>query len=77
MFQRSNDSELTRHLLGLVGNSDYQGSGRVIVGDIEGDGEVTIKELLSGEQYERSAKEMRESGLFVIVPSWYGQIFSY
>lgn len=57
--------------------SDYEGSGRVIVSDAEGDGDIDITELLSGEKYQRSAKEMRESGLFVIVPSWYGQIFSY
>jgi len=57
--------------------SDQQGSGRVIVSDAEGDEDITITELLSGEQYQRSPKEMRESGLFVIIPSWYGQIFSY
>jgi len=60
--------------------SDYQGSGRVIVPDAEGINgadEITVTDLLSGQKFERSAKEMRESGLFVIVPSWYGQILTY
>lgn len=57
--------------------SDYEGTGRVIVSDAEGEGDIPIVELLSGEKYERSAKEMRQDGLFVIVPPWYGQIFSY
>ena len=62
-----------------MGSSDYKGSGYVKVADAAGaDGDaLTITELLSGEKYERSAQQMRDEGLFVVVEPWFGQIFSY
>eukprot|EP01100_Stratorugosa_tubuloviscum_P010254 TRINITY_DN437_c0_g3_i1.p1 TRINITY_DN437_c0_g3~~TRINITY_DN437_c0_g3_i1.p1 ORF type:complete len:526 (+),score=213.75 TRINITY_DN437_c0_g3_i1:58-1635(+) len=60
--------------------SDQQGSGRVILSNAysdNGSDTIDIVDLLSGEHYARSASEMRTQGLFVVVDSWYGQIFSY
>ncbi len=64
----------------VINYSDTDGSGSVIVSNAQappGTDNLTITELLSGQSYVRSASQMRNSGLFVIVPPWYAQIFSY
>lgn len=64
----------------VINYSDTAGSGSVIVSNAQappGTDNLTITELLSGQSYVRSASQMRNSGLFVIVPPWYAQIFSY
>lgn len=64
----------------VINYSDTAGSGSVIVSNAQapaGTDNLTITELLTGQSYVRSASQMRNSGLFVIVPPWYAQIFSY
>jgi len=50
---------------------------QVIVPDVVGSGNVAITELLSGIVYQRSAPEMRSSGLTVVIDAYTAQIFSY
>ncbi|KAF2077465.1 hypothetical protein CYY_001238 [Polysphondylium violaceum] len=55
-------------------------SGNIVLDDAEplnGNDTIAVTDLLSSTTYYRSAEEMRTSGLFVIINSWYGQIFKY
>jgi len=64
----------------FVNYSDQQGQGKAILPDATGQAggdQITIKELLNGDSYQRSASDLRNNGLFVIIPSWWAQIFSY
>lgn len=61
----------------VVDFSEVAAGGAVVVPDVSGSGTVTITELMSGTQYQRSAEEMRSSGLYVILDKFSGQIFSY
>ncbi|GIQ83045.1 glycoside hydrolase, family 13 [Kipferlia bialata] len=58
--------------------SDQSGSGRVSVPNAgNGSDSIVITEKLSGAEYTRSASDMRDNGLFVIVDAWDAQIFYY
>ncbi|EFA77836.1 hypothetical protein PPL_09334 [Heterostelium album PN500] len=60
--------------------SDTQGSGSIILSDaqpINGNDTIPVTDLLSGTTYFRSAQQLRTTGLFVVVNTWYGQIFKY
>lgn len=61
----------------VVNFSEVRAGGQVVVSDVSGSGTVTITELLTGAKFDRSAPEMRSSGLFVVVDPWSAQIFSY
>jgi len=50
---------------------------QVVVPDVVGSGDVSITELFSGIVYQRSAPEMRSSGLTVVIDPHTAQIFSY
>eukprot|EP01133_Synstelium_polycarpum_P012036 gene12036-14078_t len=60
--------------------SGTEGSGAIIVDDaspVNGNDTIPVTDLLSGTTFYRSAQEMRTTGLFVVVNTWYGQIFKY
>lgn len=64
----------------VINYSDAEGVGSVVVSNAVAPGgtdDLTITELLSGQSYVRSASQMRTSGLLVIIPAWYAQIFAY
>eukprot|EP00708_Paratrimastix_pyriformis_P002730 GAFH01001483.1.p2 GENE.GAFH01001483.1~~GAFH01001483.1.p2 ORF type:complete len:512 (-),score=112.45 GAFH01001483.1:67-1416(-) len=61
----------------VVNYSDTKGIARVRIPDVAGSGNVVIHELFSDETYTRSASEMRDSGLVVVLEAWQTQIFSY
>jgi len=67
-------------ILCVINFSDQNGSGSIVLSNAEskdGKDEIPVVELLSDQTYYRSATQMRTTGLFVIVNSWYAQIFSY
>jgi hypothetical protein len=54
--------------------------GNVVVPDAQAPGggdTLTITELFSGQQYSRSASQMRTTGLTVVIGAWSAQIFAY
>eukprot|EP01029_Cantina_marsupialis_P012836 TRINITY_DN28413_c0_g3_i2.p1 TRINITY_DN28413_c0_g3~~TRINITY_DN28413_c0_g3_i2.p1 ORF type:complete len:234 (-),score=98.70 TRINITY_DN28413_c0_g3_i2:783-1484(-) len=55
--------------------NDFRAGGRVKV-DISGVGEVTVKELLSGDVWKRDAGTMRR-GFYMEIPAWNCQIVEY
>jgi len=64
----------------VVNFSNQTGMGDIVVSNAEpvnGNDTIPVTDLLTGDTYWRSAKEMRTSGLSVIVDSWYAQIFQY
>jgi glycosidase len=64
----------------IVNFTPNQEFGQVILSDAQapnGGDWYMITELMTGTQYNRSAQEMRTSGLGVVVPAWNGQIFAY
>jgi len=64
----------------VINFSDGTGSGRVLVSNAQAKGSndtIPVTDLLAGITYYRSAKEMREQGLFVLIKPWFAQIFSY
>jgi len=61
----------------VVNYGAEKSSCQVIVPDVVGSGNVAITELLSGITYQRSAPEMRSTGLTVIIDAHSAQIFTY
>jgi len=64
----------------VINFSDQIGSGNVVVSNatpINNNDTIPVTDLLSGTTYWRSANEMRTQGLFVVINSWYAQIFQY
>eukprot|EP00741_Cyanophora_paradoxa_P008215 tig00000025_g7950.t1 len=64
----------------VINYTDGMDDGRVQVLDAAGrDGrdELELRDLLSGEAYKRSAREMREAGLHVVLGPWAGHVFAY
>ncbi|KAH3764990.1 alpha amylase [Pelomyxa schiedti] len=61
----------------VVNFSDTSGSGYIVLSDVSGSGTVTITELFTGTQYQRSAEDLRSTGLIVVVSPWSSQIFQY
>jgi len=61
----------------VVNFSDQQGWGNVQLSDAEGAGNIDITELLTGVKYQRSAPDLRSSGLTCGVDPWSAQIFEY
>jgi len=64
----------------IINYSDTQAQGRVVLSDAmgqNGNDSEQVVELLQNQVYTRSASEMRTQGLYVIVNSWYAQIFMY
>eukprot|EP01125_Pyxidicula_operculata_P014837 TRINITY_DN4994_c0_g1_i1.p1 TRINITY_DN4994_c0_g1~~TRINITY_DN4994_c0_g1_i1.p1 ORF type:complete len:512 (+),score=87.70 TRINITY_DN4994_c0_g1_i1:405-1940(+) len=67
-------------VLVVINFSDTDGSGSVVLSDaqpINGNDTIPVTELFSNTVYQRSAKEMRTTGLNVVVSSWSAQIFQY
>ena len=64
-------------LLVVVNYTDASGWGLVKLSDISGSGSIQLKELLSGEVYERNRDEIRSNGLYVGVDAYSSQIFAY
>jgi len=44
---------------------------------VNGNDNITVTDLLSGQVYYRSAQQMRTTGLQVFINSWWAQIFLY
>jgi len=64
----------------VINFSDTQGQGTVIVSNaepVDGNDTIPVTDLLSGTTFYRSASQMRTDGLYVIINSWYAQIFEY
>jgi len=64
----------------VINYSDTSGSGSIVLSNaqpLNGNDTVPVTELLSGVTYYRSASQMRNQGLFVVVNPWFGQIFEY
>jgi len=69
-----------RRLCVINFSNQQQGWGTIVLPDaqpVNGNDTIPITDLLSGTVYERSASELRTTGLNVGVNSWYGQIFQY
>eukprot|EP00762_Andalucia_godoyi_P004687 ANDGO_03533.mRNA.1 hypothetical protein (macronuclear) len=63
----------------VINYSSSSAGGTVVVPDAtaaSGD-TITITDLLSGQSFQRSASQMRTTGLVVVVNSYFAQIFSY
>jgi glycosidase len=71
------NSSTSKKMLIVCNFSNTKAGGSVVVSDVSGSGNITIKELLSGTSYTRSASEMKSSGLNVVVDAWSAQYFSY
>jgi len=64
----------------VINYSDQNGSGTVKVANaqpVNGNDTIPVTDLLTNNVYYRSASQMRTQGLFVVVNSWYAQIFEY
>jgi hypothetical protein len=64
----------------VVNFSDTEGWGNVVIDDVQGEGgsdTLTITELFTGTDYQRSASQLRSSGLTCGLKPWTAQIFSY
>eukprot|EP01116_Phalansterium_solitarium_P000236 TRINITY_DN10137_c0_g1_i1.p1 TRINITY_DN10137_c0_g1~~TRINITY_DN10137_c0_g1_i1.p1 ORF type:complete len:514 (-),score=133.76 TRINITY_DN10137_c0_g1_i1:553-1875(-) len=64
----------------VINFSDTNGSANVVVADAQsrnGNDTIPVTDLLSGQTWQRSASAMRTTGLFVVINSWYAQIFTY
>jgi len=64
----------------VVNFSASSASGSVVVPNAAsrgGSDTITVTDLLSEQAWQRSAEQMRTSGLFVVVDAWYAQIFAY
>jgi len=73
-------NDLEKILCVLNFGSTDNAYGQIVLPDAEpinGNDTIPVTELLSGVTYYRSAEEMKMTGLKVLVPSWYGQIFLY
>lgn len=57
--------------------SQEKASGTIVLPEASGMGLITLKDLLTGEEYQRSADELRSKGLFVILDSMKAHIFAY
>ncbi|KYQ99996.1 hypothetical protein DLAC_03492 [Tieghemostelium lacteum] len=60
--------------------SDQEASGSIVLDDatpINGNDTIPLTDLLSGTTYYRNVNDLNSTGLFVIINSWYGQIFKY
>jgi len=67
-------------VLVVVNYSDQSGSGAIpcpLAEPVNGNDSIPVTELLTGTVYQRSAKEMASTGLFVVVDSWSTQMFQY
>jgi len=67
-------------ILCVINYSDQNGSGRIKLDDaqsIKNNDTIPVVELISGLTYYRSAQDMRDNGLFVIIDNWSSQIFMY
>ena len=65
-----------KRLVALNFSQEYSG-GNIVLSDISGSGQVVLKELFSGVEYIRSADEIRDTGLIVLLGSMQAQIFAY
>lgn len=67
-------------ILVVVNYSDDTGAGAVVLSDaapINGNDTIPVTDLLSNQTWQRSAKEMQTSGLFVVIDAWSAQILKY
>jgi len=67
-------------ILCVINYSDTKASGKILLPDalpIDGNDQIPVTELMSGVVYQRSAKDMQQNGLFVIVDSWAIQMFQF
>jgi len=70
----------SQKILCVINYSDKEGTGKIILRDalpVNGSDMIDVTELLSGTVYPRSAREMQNNGLFVIVSYWSIQMFQY
>lgn len=64
----------------IINFSGSQGQGNIILRDAQsptGSDTYTITDILTGQNFDRSANEMRTRGLGVLLRGWEGQIFKY
>lgn len=69
-----------KKVLCVINYSDQSGSGRILLSDaqpVNGNDQITVTELMSGATYQRSAKDLRTNGIFVIVNYWSIQMLEY
>lgn len=68
------------NILCVINYSDVSADGRVKLSEAkprDGNDLVPVHELMENKVYTRSAKEMRDVGLHVVLDAWKGQIFKY
>jgi len=71
---------LNKKRLVVVNYSDTQGSGNIVLSNAEavgGNDTIPVRDLITDITYQRSAASLRSSGLSVVIPSWWAQIFEY
>jgi len=64
----------------VINFSDTQGQGSIKVTNAQpvgGSDTILVTDLVSGATYSRSASQMKDTGLYVVVNSWWAQIFKY
>lgn len=72
-----NDPETHEKLLIIVNFSDGQSNCNIVIDDVESQGNVKMNELLYEMQITRDAEQLKTDGLFVILESYSGMVFSY
>jgi len=69
-----------KKVLCVINYSDQTGNGRVVLPDalpVNGSDEIPVTELFSRVVYQRSSKELRTNGIFVIINAWSIQMLEY
>jgi len=67
-------------LLNIFNSNEEGVPGTIKVPDAQprgGGDNVVLKDLLTGNEFTRNAKELRENGLHVVVSRWFAHIFEY
>ncbi|XP_049849172.1 uncharacterized protein LOC126318199 isoform X1 [Schistocerca gregaria] len=70
-----------KSVLVVVNYSDSQGEGAIILEDAQplshNSTDIYLRELMSGIVYERNVQELKNRGLYVVIPCWSCQVFQY
>jgi hypothetical protein len=64
----------------VVNYSDTTGAGSVVLSDaqpVNGNDTIPVTDLISGQTWQRSAKQMQSQGLFTVIQPWSCQIIKY
>jgi len=66
-----------QHILVVANFNENQSGGSIVLNDAPGSGTIKVKELMSGQEYDRDAATLRSSGLYVLLSQYQVQVFEY